>query len=612
MYKIIHALVFVVLSSSVAFSQCPQLIWEDQFDKPAIDTTKWSFQNGNGCPDLCGWGNNELQYYRPENTKIENGKLIITVKKEDYNGAEYTSSKIRSIYKGDWTYGRFEARIKFPAGSGMWPAFWMMPTDNSYGGWPRSGEIDIAEVAGKDPEQTFGTIHYGQPMPNNKSSGATYRKPGVDLSSDFHTYAVEWEPGKIKWFMDNVLFNTITSADIAPEAWPFDKRFYLMFNIAVGGWFGGLPDVNTTFPQTMEIEYVKVFSNPNTPALSGNEITSVNETETYSVTVDGSVSYAWSVPADAMITSGEGTNKITVKWGFTSGKVNVDITDPTCNKSSNYLNVKVLTDTCTIILEDFENNRNMAYSSGTGQYNYNITNPNTSSINTSAKVGTYKRNASQQWDYFIYKNTLIKNATEIENGNKALYIDVYSNAPAGTKIYAQLESSALTPKAYPSGRRSSLLATTTAQGKWQTLKFSFSNMIDGGTPPDKIDRISFLFDGGNYTSTLFYFDNIILKKINNSNCLLSFLKSNQIENSRLSIYPNPVKNTINVEADLIYPTDITLKIVNLLGQELITKKFSGRFSFFNETIDIAALDAGIYTLKVFMGNRVETVKLIKE
>ena len=240
-----------------------ELVWSDEFNGPNIDTSKWSHEvNGDG------GGNNELQYYtaRTNNSFIENGHLVIQALKENYNGKAYTSARLRTLNKGDWTYGRFEARMKLPYGQGLWPAFWMLPTDWVYGGWAASGEIDIMENIGSEPSRVHGTLHYGGSWPNNTYSGAPYDLPSGNVYSTFHTYAVEWEPGQFRWYVDGVHYQTQTSwySDAGAYPAPFNQRFHMLLNVAVGGNWPGSPNGSTVFPQRMEVDYVRVYSTTNT------------------------------------------------------------------------------------------------------------------------------------------------------------------------------------------------------------------------------------------------------------------------------------------------------------------------------------------------------------
>ena len=177
------------------------LSWADEFNGTALDATAWSNQNGDGCPTICGWGNNELEYYtgRPDNLFFQDGKLIIEAKKETYNGKDYTSSKIFTAGKKTFKFGRVDIRAKLPLGKGIWPAFWMLPQNNVYGGWPTSGEIDIMEMVGHDPGRTHGTLHYG-PGPGSTQYNRNIAISSGSLHDEFHLYSIECKQYQVKWF----------------------------------------------------------------------------------------------------------------------------------------------------------------------------------------------------------------------------------------------------------------------------------------------------------------------------------------------------------------------------------------------------------------------------
>ena len=240
-----------------------KMVWSDEFNYTGLpDSLKWSYDIGNGCPENCGWGNNELQFYtskRLQNARVENGKLIIEARKEDFSGAQYTSSRLLSKNKGDWKYGRLEIRAKIPAGKGMWPAIWMLPTYWNYGKWPHSGEIDIMENVGYWPDSVFGSIHtgaYNGMRGTQKTKGLRFD----DLSRSFHVYAIEWTADTISFFVDDQKYQVFKNEQTGSETWPYDKEFHLLMNITVGGNWGGKFGVDDTiFPQKMEIDYVRVF-----------------------------------------------------------------------------------------------------------------------------------------------------------------------------------------------------------------------------------------------------------------------------------------------------------------------------------------------------------------
>jgi beta-glucanase (GH16 family) len=240
-----------------------ELVWSDEFEvNGAPDTSKWNYDLGDGCPNNCGWGNHELQYYtnNSANVRVEGGNLIIEARQDSIGGKAFTSAKIISKEKGDWRYGRFEIKAKLPRGKGTWPAIWMLPTDWKYGGWPSSGEIDIMEHVGFDPGIIHGTIHteaYNHVKGTQKGEKITI----ADAQDAFHVYAIDWTQDRIDFLVDNKVYYTVTrDAKEDYKGWPFDQRFYLIMNIAVGGDWGGSQGVDPSiWPQRMEIDYVRVY-----------------------------------------------------------------------------------------------------------------------------------------------------------------------------------------------------------------------------------------------------------------------------------------------------------------------------------------------------------------
>lgn len=235
-----------------------QLVWSDEFDYTGLpNPEKWGYDVGGS-----GWGNGELQHYtekRLKNARVENGVLTIEALKEDFEGMKYTSARLVSKNKGDWLYGKIEVRAKLPAGRGTWPAIWMLPTDWKYGGWPASGEIDIMEHVGYDQGVVHGTVHtkaYHHSI--NTQKGASIRIN--DATSAFHVYTVEWTQNYVKAFVDGKEYFTFNNEGSGFAAWPFDQRFHLLLNIAVGGSWGGSKGIDDTiFPQKMDIDYVRVY-----------------------------------------------------------------------------------------------------------------------------------------------------------------------------------------------------------------------------------------------------------------------------------------------------------------------------------------------------------------
>jgi beta-glucanase (GH16 family) len=244
-----------------------KLVWNDEFSGPngaPPDSSKWTYDAGGN-----GWGNNELEYYtnRTKNAQIQGGNLVITAQKETYTGSDgvarnYTSARLKTQGLFSQAYGRFEARIKIPAGQGMWPAFWMLGNDITSNGWPKCGEVDVMENIGKEPGTVHGSLHGPSTVGPTSDVTAPFSLPaGQNFSDDFHLYAVEWEPGTIRLYVDTALYATSNSSQWpAGGAWVFDHPFFIILNVAVGGDWPGSPDGTTVFPQQMLVDYVRVYT----------------------------------------------------------------------------------------------------------------------------------------------------------------------------------------------------------------------------------------------------------------------------------------------------------------------------------------------------------------
>lgn len=230
-----------------------KLIWQENFNGNKLDELVWNYELGNGCPNLCGWGNNEAQIYTNTNHTLKNGFLIIEAKKE---GSVYSSTRITTKDKKQFQYGRIETRAKLPVGTGLWPAFWMLGANISTVGWPKCGEIDILEYVGKEPDMVFTSLHtqdsHGNTINTKKTKITT-------IEEGFHLYAIEWDKDKIAFFVDDVLVYNFQPTVKNENTWPYDQPFYFIINLAIGGNFGGPAIDNSVFPQEFIIDYIKVY-----------------------------------------------------------------------------------------------------------------------------------------------------------------------------------------------------------------------------------------------------------------------------------------------------------------------------------------------------------------
>lgn len=237
-----------------------ELVWNDEFDGETIDRANWTYDIGGW-----GWGNGEAQYYtdRPENARVQNGLLVIEGRFERFEESYYTSARLKTEDLHEFQYGYFEARIKVPAGNGMWPAFWMLgssferdeenPTDSN---WPLAGEIDIMEYIGREPILAFGTLH-GPGYSGAGGLGERYRHD-EDIADDFHVYAIEWDYDGIRWFFDGEQYGEKTR-EIVGDRWVFDQPFFFILNLALGGSFPGPIGLDVEFPQYMYVDHVRVY-----------------------------------------------------------------------------------------------------------------------------------------------------------------------------------------------------------------------------------------------------------------------------------------------------------------------------------------------------------------
>lgn len=234
--------------------------WADEFNYEGLpDAKKWGYDVGS--PNN-GWGNNELQYYteaEPQNVNVSGGTLKITAQKENKEGLNYTSTRLVSKGKGDFLYGRFEVRAKAPAGRGTWPAVWMLPTDWAYGGWPSSGEIDILEHVGYDPDVVHISVHT-KDYHHSIGTQKTATRKIENVTTDFQVYRIDWTPDYISGYVNDVRIFHFTNENRGFAAWPFDKKFHWLINLAVGGNWGGQKGIDdTAFPAVFEVDYVRVY-----------------------------------------------------------------------------------------------------------------------------------------------------------------------------------------------------------------------------------------------------------------------------------------------------------------------------------------------------------------
>lgn len=595
--KLGFKLLLLMLCTLNLRAQCPKLVWSDEFDGTALDQTKWNYQIGDGCDiNLCGWGNNELEYYQSKNVEVSNGILKIIAKNERVGNSNYTSGRIRTNQKGDFKYGRFEARMKLPKDQGMWPAFWMLPTDEVYGYWPQSGEIDIMELIGRESNKSYGTIHYGKPFPNNRSSSSNYTLLSGVFNDEYHVFALEWEPNVIRWYVDDYLFATKTTSDVSSERWPFDQRFHLLLNLAVGGNWPGNPNGSTVFPQAMEVDYVRVYDG-NAPYISGPQNVAFKaQQQTYTIgAVDANTKVTWTLPAGASVVFGQGTPNLTVNWGDKGGVLQAEVQTP-CGAKIYKVAVAVAPDFGRdFSLKNFDQASLLKLNFATGQLTENFANPGKSAVNSTNLCAKYIRAGGSQYDVIIYDGAAVPDLNVFVRKEKKFYIDMYTDAPVGTTVLLQFENSNRSlPNNYPGGRHSRFQAVTTTRNQWERIELPFLDQPDPSIAGTSIDRVTLLLNPNTYTSHTYYFDNLDGYAAGVTAVQELLPRPETI----FKLFPNPANEVLTLE-NKGEKTIQSVMVYSIDGQVLLQRKLNLP-SKEQSTIDLKGLPVGTLLFKVIL------------
>jgi len=322
------ALILIAFQFANAQDLCRELVWSDEFDYSGLpDTTKWNYDVGDGCDyGLCNWGNLEAQYYTyrdTDNAWVENGSLVIEARKELTVNKKYSSARLVSRDIMDFSHGRIEYRAKLTGGNGPWNTLGVMGNMEKYG-WPECGKIDVLNYVGQTPEILSGTVHSESTYGGNGPSGSIVVP---DAETEFHVYAIEWNGDSIVWYMDDLQFHKYKN-DLSGEAsWPFDRSFYLLMNLAVGGTMGG-PIDNSIFDGgvLMEVDYVRVYQTAEEAGIRGPEFITINQASLeFSCSIPAN-NYTWTVPDGVEIVSGQGSPDIVVNWNCVDGNVELEVT----------------------------------------------------------------------------------------------------------------------------------------------------------------------------------------------------------------------------------------------------------------------------------------------
>ena len=594
----------LLLSISIPLSGFSQefLRWSDEFTGSQLDTNYWEYQIGDGCPNLCGWGNDERESYQKSNVIVEGGLLKIKAKKENIGNSTYSSGRIRTMKKFDFASGRIDVRARLPIGQAYWPAVWFLPTENYYGGWPLSGEIDLLEGKGQEPKNTYGTIHYGAHTPNNKYTGASYTLPSGSFTTDFHTFSLIWKVDTIQWLVDNVVYSTKTKKDLPDFWWPYNRNFHCIVNLAVGGYFLGYPDVTTPDTATLQLDYIRVYQNLDDLFISGPEaILRADQQKEYYTQKLAGASYDWVVPMNAKIVSGQGTPNLKVNWGLKSDSVKVKITYLSVTKTvSKY--VKALPDTCQGVIDNIESLRTVYWVGGNGTYKASVSTPSKDSVNSSLLCNRYYRNGSTTYDVLTVFTDVIRNAKPFEDGSLLFKMKLYTTAPIGTQVNINFENRVLSSSDYPSGRRCVLQATTSKTRSWEELVFKLILKPDANTPEGSIDQLVILFAPNSSNTDVFYFDEFGIEE---TPCKTISSSINEMNTNlgQITVYPNPFNHQLQIDSKHL-PDEIS--IMNLMGQNILQ---SNNLDEINKQLPY--LKEGAFILRLSIKDQYHFFKIIK-
>lgn len=508
MYKIVLSLLIIVFPFLIQ-AQKYVMVWNDEFNSPGLpDSTKWNYESGK-------LRNNELQYYtvkRPENARIEDSVLVIEARKEKYNGADYTSASIISKGIGDWKYGKIEISAKVPTGKGTWPALWMMPTNSEYGTWPRSGEIDIMEYVGFEPQYLHYTCHFEGTNGSGHQSSGLKSASIVNPFNKFIKFTLVWTPDKIEWYANDIKYHQYVRSSNDTRVWPFNQEFYLILNLAYGGTWGGTAGIDDTkLPHKFLIDYVRVYQlqdsegpfnlNINPPRHGKVEISPLMDKypENMEVTVT------------AIPDSGYSFNA----WQYRSGANPLTIT---MNKN---------TDLTPLFYE-----RDQLFKNGEFDSNYS------------------------SWSFYNYNSQTISYVPSVIDST--FVFDMTKSS--GTDWHAGFQQSGLslekaeyrlTFDAWAENANTLLITVSRNYGDWGAL---ISKNVNLATSRKKYEvtlnmttadnNVRLYFGAGRFTGKL-WFDNMSLKKVEKSTPINEIQKSDKT----FSVYPNPSTGKFIVKLD---------------------------------------------------------------
>lgn len=569
-------------------AQCPQIVWQDNFEN---DLSQWNFIVGDGCDLMnCGWGQNELQYYTEENVFIEDECLIIESKNESIGIGYYSSGFLVSKASYSLSQGYIEVKVKLPSGQG-YLANIALVSDMSF--IPSLVEsTKLVKYLGGESNTITGEFSFEEILVKRK-----FTSYGNRFDDTFYVLGYSWDEDEVNWYVDGYNYATIKKSELGLGPDIEEDSFRIALALPIGGLLVGNPNSTTLFPDSLHIDYIRLFDSSIRPNLVGKQKVFKGE-KNVEYKIDHALnesSFLWEVPDDFEVTSTLDKRTIQGNWKNKGGLLQCQIVD---NCEDINVSLEVLAEDGKIhilSLENFDDDALIEPSFSTGILEEDILNSFPSEINDSQFCGKYHRNDSELYDVLFYETASIKDAEMFTSGIQVFDLDVYTEAAIGTQIILQLENNSIaTSDNFPLGRHSRYVAYTTSQSSWQRLSFEFIDRLDTIVGPSEVNNLVFLFGSNSYTDHIFYFDNFDI----------------------YGDYISDVENPISMDASALYPNPVhkyfTIKSENEI-LELVLYDISGNFvKRFEESIsvDVEDLDAGLYFIDILYVNKAHEIKKI--
>lgn len=494
-------------TTTVQAQTCPSLTWSDEFDGSALNSSVWTPQEGDGCDlgqNLCGWGNAEPQYYLGQNAEVSDGMLKIIAKRETVEGKEFTSARIRTFGNVELDLTKdtlIEARIKVPGGGkGIWPAFWLMPSPEVL--WPSGGEIDIMEFIGREPYFGQGYIHYGVQYGDKSDLGGPMRFP-EPLYEDFHVFSILKTTNRIAWMIDGHEFQSYTPDDIQPKyTWPFENTYYIILNVATGGFWPGYADDATVFPTQMEVDYVRVYDmadGKTVPLIQGTRLVHQGDAKVeYCVVNADGAAITWVTPSDATFVASSTTNCILVDFGSSSGYVKADVTSSCPSEGVYALSIPVEVQPYYGV-ESTLMDASTSLPVATGELSVGDMD--------GEQVLMYTRAREELYDN-IQISSVLTNVSDFMVGQRKFFLEVKTTTSAPcTRIIVQLEDSTLVTTADDFiGRHSRYTCFLEPTTEWQRVACDYADQPDSSVT--SVDRVVLLIDAALIRGDVYYFRSV--------------------------------------------------------------------------------------------------------